>query len=99
MTHYNGFNYEEFYEFVIDFFEADETPAGKAASEKLYNWWNLYVPSPTLMFVTVDASLGKCSEVQLLLEQPCPSRHGSRRLRSYEISAEPVYHAHPLSFI
>ncbi|KAF9778115.1 hypothetical protein BJ322DRAFT_1214801 [Thelephora terrestris] len=43
MNHYNGFNYEEFYEFIIDFFESDETPEGKAASEELYNWWNKQV--------------------------------------------------------
>jgi len=40
---YNGFNYEEFYEFIIDFFEADKTPEGKAASHELLIWWNRYV--------------------------------------------------------
>ena len=44
MSHYNGFNYEEFYEFVVDFFEADQTPEGKAASVELHNWWNRYIP-------------------------------------------------------
>ena len=43
MSHYNGFNYEEFYEFVVDFFEADQTPEGKAASVELHAWWNKYV--------------------------------------------------------
>jgi len=43
MSHYNGFNYEEFYEFVIDFFEVDQTPEGKAASAELFAWWNKYV--------------------------------------------------------
>lgn len=41
--YYNGFNYEEFHEFIIDFFEADQTPEGKAASKELYSWWNRYV--------------------------------------------------------
>ncbi|KAF9783394.1 hypothetical protein BJ322DRAFT_1008007, partial [Thelephora terrestris] len=41
MNHYNGFNYEEFYEFIIDFFEADQTPEGKAALTELLNWWNM----------------------------------------------------------
>ena len=41
-TTYNGFNYEEFYEFIIDFFEADQTPEGKAASRELLHWWNRY---------------------------------------------------------
>ncbi|KAF9780716.1 hypothetical protein BJ322DRAFT_1011640, partial [Thelephora terrestris] len=40
MSDYNGFNYEEFYEFIIDFFEEDQTPEGKAATSELYNWWN-----------------------------------------------------------
>ena len=49
MSHYNGFNYEEFYEFIIDFFEADQTPEGKAASVELFAWWNRYA---TEMFPT-----------------------------------------------
>ena len=44
MSHYNGFNYEEFYEFVVDFFEADQTPEGKTASVELHAQWNRYVP-------------------------------------------------------
>jgi len=41
-SHYNGFSYEEFYEFIIDFFEADTTPEGQEASVKLLEWWNRY---------------------------------------------------------
>ena len=52
MSHYNGFNYEEFYEFIIDFFEEDQTPEGKAATSKLFSWWNQCVynsiPTPTI---------------------------------------------------
>lgn len=43
ISDYNGFNYKEFYEFIVDFFEADQTPEGKAASAELYDWWNKYV--------------------------------------------------------
>jgi len=43
VPYYNGFNYKEFHEFIIDFFEADQTPEGKAASKELYSWWNGYV--------------------------------------------------------
>lgn len=46
MVHYNGFNYEEFYEFIVDFFEDDQTPEGKAATAELLNWWNRYVIIP-----------------------------------------------------
>ena len=42
MPHYNGFSYEEFYEFIIDFFEADTTPEGQEASAILLEWWNRY---------------------------------------------------------
>ena len=51
-TPYNCFDYEEFYEFIVDFFEADQTPEGKAASRELLNWWNRYVhkyKSPSLL--------------------------------------------------
>ena len=40
MSHYNGFNYEELYEFIIDFFEEDQSPEGKAVSNELFDWWN-----------------------------------------------------------
>jgi hypothetical protein len=50
MSHYNGFNYEEFYEFIIDSLEEDETPEGKAATNELFNWWNQYVSNSILSF-------------------------------------------------
>jgi len=61
VPHYNGFNYEEFYEFIIDFFEADQTPEGKAASRELFNWWNKYVilPSPSLLLTPPQTSFPK----------------------------------------
>jgi hypothetical protein len=42
ISDYNGFNYEEFYEFIIDLFEEDQTPEGKTATSELFNWWNRY---------------------------------------------------------
>jgi len=42
-SHYNGFNYEEFYEFIIDFFEDDTSPEGMATARELLHWWNRYV--------------------------------------------------------
>ena len=51
MPHYNGFNYEEFYEFIIDFFEADITPQAQEASAKLLEWWNKYVSVPFLFWL------------------------------------------------
>jgi hypothetical protein len=53
MSHYNGFNYEEFYEFIIDFFEGDQTPEGKAATRELFNWWNRYVPNSNLPLLSL----------------------------------------------
>ena len=35
VSHYNQFSCEEFYEFIIDFFEADQVPEGKTASKEL----------------------------------------------------------------
>ena len=49
VSHYNGFNYEEFYEFIIDFFEANQTAAAAAASKELFDWWNKYVSVSILL--------------------------------------------------
>ena len=61
MINYNGFNYEEFYEFIVDFFEADQTPEGKAAAKELYNWWNRYVYDSIPTFTVTDNLPEKCS--------------------------------------
>ena len=37
MDHYNGFSYEEFYEFIIDFFEADTTPEGQSKHQRNFS--------------------------------------------------------------
>lgn len=98
MSHYNGFNYEEFYEFIIDFFEADQTTEGKTASKELCDWWNRYVFDSIPTFA-IDASSDKCSQGLLQLERPRPPQHGNRRSQFYESSAEPVHSASPLSLI
>ena len=43
MIDYYGFNYEEFYKFIIDFFKVDQSLEEKATTTELYNWWNMYV--------------------------------------------------------
>ena len=99
MSHYNGFNYEEFYEFIIDFFEADQTPGGKAASRELYDWWNRYVFDSIPTFVIINTRSDRCSQCLPLLEQlPRLLQRGSLRLRFYENNAEPVWAPCPLSF-
>ena len=57
MNHYNGFNYEEFYEFIVDFFEEDQTPEGTAAAKELLGWWNLYGPDFPSGLFTANSSL------------------------------------------
>lgn len=57
-SHYNGFNYEEFYEFVIDFFEEDQSPEGKAFTSEILNWWNQYVPNSISVLAIADPFLG-----------------------------------------
>ena len=51
---YNGFNYEEFWEFVVDFFEADGSAEAQDASNKLLDWWNMYIFIPTLISVVAN---------------------------------------------
>lgn len=37
---YDDFDYEEFYNFIVDYFEADTSPAARNAARELLNWWN-----------------------------------------------------------
>ena len=97
MSHYNGFNYEEFYEFIIDFFEADQTPEGRTASKELYDWWNRYVAGSMSTFCATDSSPEKFSQSLLLLEPLRLSLRGSHHSQFYETNAEPAYSASPLS--
>ena len=60
MSHYNGFNYEEFYEFIIDFLEEDQTPEGKAASNELLSWWNQYVSISNPVFSSPNTNPDVC---------------------------------------
>lgn len=61
MNHYNGFSYEEFYEFIIDFFEADATPVGQEAATKLLEWWNKYISNSILTPATTDTTYSQSS--------------------------------------
>jgi len=96
MSHYNGFNYEEFYEFIIDFFEADQTPEGKTASVELRSWWNRYVPE-TFHPVLTNTCQDEYSRGLRLPERHHLSRRGYHPLRSYKNNAEPVRPAWPRS--
>ena len=93
MSHYNGFNYEEFYEFIVDFFEEDHTPEGKAAVNKLFDWWNRYVSDFRFAFAfhVADASVDVCFRGLPLLEPPHLDQQSGHRLQSYDDS---VTHAH-----
>ena len=37
---YDDFNYEEFYNFIVDYFEADMSPVTKNEGKVLLDWWN-----------------------------------------------------------
>ena len=89
MSHYNRFNYEEFYKFIIDVFKADQTPEGKAASMELRDWWNKYIPKLSIAVLT-NACSGEFSQGLLPLERHRLPRHGNPPLRSYKNSAELV---------
>lgn len=98
-SHYKGLNHEEFHEFIIDFFEADQTPEGKTTSKQFYDWWTRYASDSIPIFAVDASSSDKCSKSLLLLERPRPPQHGSHRSRFSESSAKPVHFASPLSFI
>lgn len=88
MNDYDGFNYEEFYEFIIDFFEADQSAEGKAAATELYTWWNVYVSnSISGSAVGADPSSGKYSQSLPRHEQHCVHRCDNRRSRNCKNSA------------
>ena len=60
-SHYNGFSYEEFYEFIVDFFEADTTPEAQEASTKLLDWWNRYVSRSIITSATTNTEYPQSS--------------------------------------
>lgn len=77
MSHYNGFSYEEFYEFIIDFFEADTTPEAQEASAKLLEWWNKYVSDS--IFTPTAADVEHSSEQYFRSPRPHLQPHLHRR--------------------
>ena len=94
MSHYNGFNYEEYYEFIVDFFEEDQTPDGKAATNELLKWWNKYVFVPGSVLSITNAT----SDVffhSLLPPEPSPldlsGDHHSRFCNGSAKHAAPIH--------
>ena len=63
VSHFNGFNYEEFYEFIVDFFEADQMSEGKAASKELCDWWDRYVSGSISIVIVIEPSQGSLPKV------------------------------------
>ena len=92
MSHYNGFNYEEFYEFIIDFFEDDQTPEGKAATSELFNWWNRYISGSRCTFLNANISVDMYSHSPPPPERPRLYRQGDHRSLSYD---DNVKRGHP----
>ena len=92
MSYYNGFNYEEFYEFIVDFFEDDQMPEGKAATSELLNWWNRYFSGSRFPFVNTNAFLDVYSHSPPPPEQPHLRQQDGRHLLSYD---DNVKHGHP----
>ena len=88
MSHYSGFNYEEFYEFIVDFFEEDQTPEGKAAASELFDWWNRYISGSRFAFVNANTSLDAYSRGPPPPEQPRLHRQDGRRSLSYDNNAK-----------
>jgi hypothetical protein len=72
MSDYNGFNYEEFYEFIIDFFEEDQTPEGKAATNELFGWWNRYASGFGPVSSTTNSATDMCFHGLLPPKVPRP---------------------------
>lgn len=89
VDNYNGFNYEEFYEFIIDFFEDDQTPEGKAAANELFDWWNRYASNSGLISFTTDTTPDVCFHSLLLHVRPHPYPQDDHHLRSCVNSAAP----------
>ena len=93
MNEYNGFNYEEFYEFIVDFLKVDQTLEGKAATTELYNWWNRYVcmlyttPEPSLMIPQPSIPRSCCNVRCFISIGPTSvARDGARAAPSSPIS-------------
>lgn len=86
MSHYNGFSYEEFYEFIVDFFEADTSPEAQEASANLLDWWNKYIPCFIFAFAAADMEYSPERRSRGLQPhaQPHPRQRDEHRLRSYD---------------
>ena len=52
--HYDGFHYEEFWEFIVDYFEVDQSPEARDASTALLEWWNKYICCDVCIVILAD---------------------------------------------
>lgn len=98
-THYNGFSYEEFYEFIVDFFEVDATPDAQEASAKLLEWWNKYIYFSFFPAAVNTTPLERCSRGLQPPAQPNRHQYDGHRLRSYDNNVRlPAHLTRPRSF-
>ena len=100
MSQYSGFDYEEFYEFIVDYFEADVTPQAYEISANLLDWWNKYISSSTSIPAATDDEYfpGKSSRNPQPCVKPHPLQDDEDRLPSCDSNARPPAHlTHPHS--
>ena len=82
-NHYNGFNYGEFYKFIIKFFEGDDqAPDEKAAASEVLKWWNWYLSGSGSALAITNASPDMFFHGLPPPEQPHLHRQSGRRSRS-----------------
>jgi hypothetical protein len=99
MSHYNGFNYEEFYKFIIKFFEDnDQTLEEKATASEVLNWWNRYVPGSRSVLAITDVSPGVFFHGLPPPEQPHLYHQSGCRLQSYNDNTECAHPTNTPSF-
>ena len=67
MSQYTGFDYEEFYKFIVDYFKANTTPKVQEKLAGLLKWWNKYIPHLIFISTTIneDCLPGKSSSIWL----------------------------------
>ena len=100
MSQYNGFNYEEFWEFIVDYFEADETAEAREASTNFSSGGtsmiliNLIIfPSP-LFLISYSPEKSSRGPMPLALRLRC--QHCGHPSRLYDNNARlPVHLTRP----
>ena len=81
MHQYTGFDYEDFHEFIIDYFKANTTLQAQEVSTGLLKWWNKYISCLIFISTTINEEYfpGKSSGIWLCM-QPHPLQGGKNRL-------------------